>query len=196
MAKRTPKIGKDIQSLINLQASQDININLSEQFIQDLFRVTGYQENDEGYIVDMEDDPFDPVYITVKGKKLRHSVQGVLHKLDMIFDPYNNPVIMDELFKKYISQNHPEIVSTQVLAYKTTDTPRLDTYGYITILYGNGGVIQTGLHYKDSTKYLDAYMRLESMTDSIINDTLKPYDDYEKEYFKELELNKLRGKRK
>ena len=40
-------------------------------------------------------------------------------------------------------------------------------------------MISKANHHKDTTKYLDAFMRLESMTDDLILDTLKPYDEYE-----------------
>ena len=66
-----------------------------------------------------------------------------------------------------------------------TETPRIDTYGYITILYDNGAQIVTGMHYKDSTKYLDAFMRLESMTDSMIQDVLNKYDTFEAVWYAE-----------
>ena len=90
---------------------------------------------------------------------------------------------MEELFKKYVEESHPEIVSTQIFAASTTEIPRTDTYGYIAILYGNGARIVTNNHYKDSTKYLEAFMRLESMTGKMIDDVLNPYDVFEKEWF-------------
>jgi len=43
------------------------------------------------------------------------------------------------------------------------------------------------MHYKDSTKYLDAFMRLESMMNNSVREILAPYDEYEKEYFTNLE---------
>ena len=57
----------------------------------------------------------------------------------------------------------------------------------IVILLDSGYKIQIGLHWKDSTKYLDAFMRMESMTDGIIHESLDKYDIYENEFFKNLE---------
>lgn len=196
--KRPARIGKDIKSLKNIQISPEFDLELSERFIQDVLRITGLTEDSEGYIIDTEDDPFDPEYIIIKGKKLRHTNQGVLHRDDIIFDPYNNPIIMPELFKKYVATVHPEICSVQILAYDTKVVPKLDTYGYLTILYDNGATIKTDIHYRDATKYLDAFMRLEAMTNPIIRDTLRDYDKYEKEYFIKLEhqVPKVRSLRK
>ena len=86
----------------------------------------------------------------------------------------------------------------QILAYDTKVVPKLDTYGYLTILYDNGATIKTDIHYRDATKYLDAFMRLEAMTNPIIRDTLRDYDKYEKEYFIKLEhqVPKVRSLRK
>ena len=75
------------------------------------------------------------------------------------------------------------MVSSQIYAKNMNEIPKMDSYGYIGILYGNGARIVTALHFKDSTKYLDAFMRLESMTDNLINDTLSKYDEFEKKWY-------------
>ena len=60
----------------------------------------------------------------------------------------------------------------------------------MTLLYANGAKIKTDMHYKDSTKYLEAYMRLEAMTNGPVREILGIYDAYEKEYFEALENEK------
>lgn len=187
MAKRKPKTLGDITSLTDFKAVTCTNPELSERFINDVLKITGLEEDDEGYIVDAEDDPFNPEYIVVRNKYLRHTNRGILHKKDMIFDPYNNPIIMEELLKQYMENFHPEVVSSQILAAKENTAVKLNTYGYMTLLYSNGAKIKTDMHYKDSTKYLDAFMRLESMMNNSVREILAPYDEYEKEYFTNLE---------
>ena len=59
------------------------------------------------------------------------------------------------------------------------------------ILFNDGSTITTNLHYKDTTKYLEAMMRLESMGDEMIEETMKPYDEYEKKFFTEIEEGRL-----
>lgn len=175
---------EEIKSLLNIKSKLCTNMELSDRFISDVLRITGLEVDHEGYIVDSEEDIYEPEYILIKGKVLRYTNQGIRHNKDLVFDPYNNPMIMEELFKQYLQTCHPEVVSTHVNAFKPGVIPKTDTFGYIVILYGNGASIRTAPHFKDSTKYLDAFMRLESMTDNLILDTLKPYDEYERELFK------------
>ena len=157
---------------------------LSEQFLGDVLRVTGYEEDREGYIVDASEDPIEPRYLLVKGKPLRHANAGVLHQRDLIFDPYNNPIIMEELFKEYLNDFYDQVVSTQIYAHNTKELPKGDTYGYITILFNDGSKIVTFNHWKDCTKYLEAFMRMEGMCDEMVKDVLQPYDEYENEMVK------------
>ena len=178
-----------VQSIMNIKSKLCTNPELSDDFVNDVLRVTGLEYDSEGYIVDAEDDPIEPDYIQIKGKVLRYTNNGVVHSNDMIFDPYNNPIIMEELFKQYLAESHPEVITTQIYAKSMTETPRIDTYGYITILYGNGAQIVTGMHYKDATKYLDAFMRLESMTDRMIQDVLDKYDQFEAQWYAENSIN-------
>lgn len=168
-----------IISLTNLKSRLCTDPHISDLFVHDVLRVTGLEFDSEGYIVDPEENPIEPDYILIKNKVLRYTNAGVLHANDIIFDPYNMPSIMDELFRRYLSQSHPNVVSTQILAKSLTTAPRIDTYGYISIIYGDGSKIVTKCHYKDSTKYLEAFMRLESMTDNMIDSTLRKYDEYE-----------------
>ena len=174
---------KSVTDLKNITSKPGINIELSNKFIDDVIRITGLEIDEEGYIVDAESDPIEPEYILIKGKALRHTNQGILHNKDLIFDPYNNPVIMEELFRKYLMESHPNVSIAQVCAAKENERTKLNCYGFITIIYDNGAKIKTKCHWKDTTKYLEAFMRLESMTDSMIDDILKPYDDFEQEYF-------------
>jgi hypothetical protein len=174
-----------IQSLTNIKSKLCTDPVIADNFINDVLRVTGLEYDSEGYIVDAEENPIEPDYIMIKGKVLRHTNMGIVHNNDLVFDPYNNPIIMEELFKKYVEDVHPEIVSTQIFAASTTEIPRTDTYGYIAILYGNGARIVTNNHYKDATKYLEAFMRLESMTDTMINDVIQQYDIFEQKWFEE-----------
>ena len=174
-----------IQSLTNIKSKFCTDPVIADNFINDVLRVTGLEYDSEGYIVDAEENPIEPDYIMIKGKVLRHTNMGIVHNNDLVFDPYNNPIIMEELFKKYVEDVHPEIVSTQIFAASTTEIPRTDTYGYIAILYGNGARIVTNNHYKDATKYLEAFMRLESMTDTMINDVIQQYDIFEQKWFEE-----------
>ena len=174
-----------IQSLTNIKSKLCTDPVIADNFINDVLRVTGLEYDSEGYIVDAEENPIEPDYIMIKGKVLRHTDMGIVHNNDLVFDPYNNPIIMEELFKKYVEDVHPEIVSTQIFAASTTEIPRTDTYGYIAILYGNGARIVTNNHYKDATKYLEAFMRLESMTDTMINDVIQQYDIFEQKWFEE-----------
>ena len=174
-----------IQSLTNIKSKLCADPVIADNFINDVLRVTGLEYDSEGYIVDAEENPIEPDYIMIKGKVLRHTNMGIVHNNDLVFDPYNNPIIMEELFKKYVEDVHPEIVSTQIFAASTTEIPRTDTYGYIAILYGNGARIVTNNHYKDATKYLEAFMRLESMTDTMINDVIQQYDIFEQKWFEE-----------
>lgn len=184
MAKQKSPI---IKSLTNLKSRLCTDPHISDLFVHDVLRITGLEFDNEGYIVDPEENPLEPEYILIKNKVLRYANAGVLHANDIIFDPYNMPSIMDELFRRYLSQAHPNVISTQILAKSLTQAPRIDTYGYISILYSDGSKIVTQCHYKDSTKYLEAFMRLESMTDKMINDTIGKYDEYEA-----IEFNKER----
>ena len=183
--KQIQKVFKAERSLYNIRSRYCTNNELSDQFISDLLMVTGYEIDEEGYIVDPEDDPIEPEYVQVKGRVLRVVRNGILHSTDLVFDPYNNITIMEEMFKHYLATSHTEVSSTQIHAADPNVVTKLDTYGYMTILYSNGATIKTGLHYKDSTKYLDAFMRLESMVDKVVMDRLKPYDEYEAAFFKE-----------
>ena len=171
------------QSIYEIKSKYCTNPQLSEQFRSDVLLISGYELDDEGYVVDTEEDPIYPEYVQCKGRLLRVTDNGILHSTDLIFDPYNNLMIMEELFKHYLASCHPEVVTTQIHAYRPNVIPKSDVYGYMTILYSNGTNIQTGLHYKDTTKYLDAFMRLESRIDSIVMNDLKPYDEYEKKFF-------------
>lgn len=179
-----------VKSLTNIKSKLCDNPELSEDFINDVLRITGLEYDSEGYIIDPEDDPIEPAYIQIKGKVLRYTNtgSGVIHSSDIIFDPYNNPMIMEELFKKYLEEFHHNVVSTQIFAHSMKSIPKIDTYGYISINYGNGAKIVTGLHYKDSTKYLDAFMRMESMTDATVMETLRKYDEYEKSIYYENDI--------
>lgn len=169
--------------LLNITTKLNDNVELTNRFVDDVIRVTGLEIDDEGYIVDPENDPLEPDYIVVRGKVLRLTNQGIIHTKDLVFDPYNNPIIMEELFRRYLAENHPEVTAAQIYPNSPNDTSKVNPYGYITILYNNGAKIKTGLHYKDATKYLDAFMRMESMTDILINDILAPYDEFEAEWF-------------
>lgn len=183
MKKKKEKI-QTSKSLFNIKSKYCINPELSDQFISDILLVTGYEVDKEGYIVDTEDDPEYPDYVQCKGRVLRLANSGILHTTDLIFDPYYNITIMEELFKQYLAQFHAEISSTQIHAVDTKTAPKADSYGYITILYADGSTIKTRNHYKDTTKYLDAFMKLESMSDEMIKSKLAPYDEYEAEFFK------------
>lgn len=160
------------------------NKELSDRFVSDVLRITGLEIDHEGYLVDAEEDSVEPEYVAIKNRPVRYSNAGILHNRDIIFDPYNNVMIIEELFKQYLAKFHPEVASTQIYAVKSGTIPKNDTYGFITIIYGNGATISTSPHYKDTTKYLDAFMRLESMTDDIVKDTLDIYDAYEESVFK------------
>lgn len=172
--------------LLNIRNKLNDNDELARRFIDDVIRITGYEIDEEGYVVDSEEDPIEPDYIIVRGKALRQTDNGILHMKDLIFDPYHNSMIMEELFKRYLASNHPEVVSHQIYPYNPNDAARVNTYGYITVLYNNGNKITTHCHYRDSTKYLEAWMMMESYFGDMIAETMKPYDDYEKEYFAEL----------
>lgn len=161
------------------------NIELSNSFIDDFLRVSGYVIDDEGYIVNDEDDILNPDYIIIKGKLLRHTTQGVLHDTDLIFDPYNNCLILEELFKRYIIECHPQISAFQIFNAKKDVPTSINCYGYMIVLYDNGAQIITDNHWKDSTKFLDMWYRLESHDPDTIRNILKPYDDYEEQFFTE-----------
>lgn len=173
-----------IQSLLNIKSKMCTDPHIADQFVNDVLRITGLEYDSEGYVVDAEDNPIEPEYIIIKNKVLRYTTSGIVHAQDLIFDPYNIPSIMEELFRRYLSQCHPDVVSTQILAHSMVETPKIDTYGYITILYGNGAMIKTKCHHKDATKYLEAFMRLESMADDMIEETLNKYDEYENNWVK------------
>lgn len=181
-----------VNDLFNIKSKLCTNPEIADMFANDVLRITGLEYDNEGYVVDAEENPLEPDYIVIKDKFLRYTIGGILHSQDIIFDPYNIPSIMEELFRRYIGQCHPNIVSTQILAQQISKIPKMDTYGYITILYGNGNKIQTKCHYKDSTKYLEAFMRLESMTDNMIEQTISKYDKYEAEEVARIEKEKVK----
>lgn len=159
------------------------NPELSNLFINDFLRVSGFEIDDEGYIIDTEDDPLDPEYIIIKGKFLRHTIHGIVHDTDLIFDPYNNCSILEELFKRYAIECHPRISSFQIFNAKKDITSSINCYGYLVALYDDGSQVITDNHWKDSTKFLDLWYRLESHDPEIIRDILRPYDEYENEFF-------------
>lgn len=195
MAKKSNDI-IEANSIYNIKSKYCTNEELSDQFVSDILNITGYEIDDEGYLIDTEDNPLDPDYVQCKGRLLRVTNRGILHSTDIIFDPYNNISIVEEIFKHYLAEHHSEVISTQIHAQDPLAPPRSDNYGYITILYANGAIIKTGLHYKDTTKYLDAFMRLESRVDDVVMKDLKPYDDYEKEYFEKYKtMNPLASKK-
>ena len=182
--KKTATQPEITKSLLNFKSKLCTNTELSDRFVSDVIRITGLEIDAEGYLVDSEDDAIEPDYIAIKGKPVRYATQGILHGKDILFDPYNNLMIMEELFQQTLAKFHPEVSNSQIYACKRDKpVPKVDAYGFVTIMYGNGAKISTACHFKDTTKYLDAFMRLESMTDSIILETLKPYDDYEKAFF-------------
>ena len=106
-----PKKKKEVERkpLLNFRSNMCTNPELSDRFADEVLRITGLEVDDEGYIVDTEEDPFEPDYIFVKGKMLRRTNQGLLFANDIIFDPYNNTVIIEELLRQYIQKYHPEI---------------------------------------------------------------------------------------
>ena len=195
MAKKKKVV--EHKPLMNFRSRMCTNPELSDKFSDEVLRITGLDVNDEGYIVDSEEDPFEPDYIFIKGKMLRRTNQGLLFAKDIIFDPYNNPMIMEELFKQYLQKYHPEISSTQIMITEknTEGKGRGDLDGYMSIIYSNGAKIITNNHIKDSTKILEAFMRLEAMTDDLVNDLLKPFDEYERTQFRE-DLEKLNSKKR
>lgn len=180
--KKKPTIAG--MTLTDIRSKYCTNPELSDQFVSDLLTITGLEIDDEGYLVDPEDDPFEPEYVSIKNKPCRYAKNGVLHSRDLLFDPYNNTSIMEELFRQYLAKSHPEVVQSQILAAKKGVVPHPDSFGFITIIYSNGDLIKTANHWKDTTKYLDAFMRLESMTDNLVLEKLYPYDAYEAEFFK------------
>lgn len=185
MSKKLEKeIFKTENSLYDIRSKYCTDPVLSERFTADVLMVTGFEVDAEGYIVDAEEDPVEPEYVQCKGRVLRMTNAGILHSTDVIFDPYNNIVIMEELFKHYLAMHHSEVSTTQIHALNHTGGPRVDLLGYMTILYSNGATIKTANHYKDTTKYLDAFMRLESMVDDVVVERLRPYDEYEDAFFK------------
>ena len=193
-----PRKKKPIEKkpILNFRSRMCTNSELSDKFADEVLRITGLEVDDEGYIVDSEDDPFEPDYIFIKGKMLRRTNQGLLFAKDIIFDPYNNPIIMEELFNQYLQKYHPEVSNTQIMITEKFDGKvRGDLDGYMSIMYSNGAKIITGCHIKDATKRLEAFMRLESMTDDLVNELLKPFDDYERTQFKQ-DLEELNSKRK
>lgn len=159
------------------------NPKLSNLFISDFLKVSGYEIDDEGYIIDTEEDALNPEYVSIKGKFLRHTIQGVLHNTDMIFDPYNDYRITEELFKIYLANCHPQISSFQIFNAKKDLSASYNCYGYMMVLYDNGGQILTDNHWKDSTKILDMWYRLESHDPETIRNILKVYDEYEDEVY-------------
>lgn len=165
------------------------NKELSDKFISDFIIISGLEIDDDGYLINTEDDFINPEYIEIKGKLLRYTNKGVLHTTDMIFDPYNNIFIMEELFRNYIKTCHKDVISFQILN-KNMNKKGINTLGYISIIYFNGAKVQTANHYKDTTKYLDAFMRMESYTNDLINEILAPYDLYESQIF---ENNETKG---
>lgn len=165
--------------LTNIKCRTCDNKELSDQFIDDFLRVVGFEIDEEGYIVNTEDDPIEPDYIVIRNKALRRANNGILHSTDLLFDPYNNPMIMEEMFRNYIVENHPEVCNFQIMGKSEGVHYKMNSIGYITIRYNNGAVVNTNIHFKDSTKYLEAFMRMEGMGDSLIAETLIPYDSYE-----------------
>lgn len=173
--------------LNNITTSNCDNLELSYQFIEDFLRISGLEIDQEGYVVNSEVDIVEPEYIVIRGKALRRTNQGIAHSKDLIFDPYNNTLIIEELFRQYLMESHPEAITFQILNSQKDKQPKPNTFGYIMIMFSNGAQIQTCNHWKDSTKFLDAWMCCESYIRPMIDDILKPYDEYEKEYFAELE---------
>ena len=194
-----PKKKKEVERkpLLNFRSNMCTNPELSDKFADEVLRITGLEVDDEGYIVDTEEDPFEPDYIFVKGKMLRRTNQGLLFAKDIIFDPYNNTVIIEELLRQYIQKYHPEISTYNIFVTEKNieGKGKYDLGGYMRILYKNGAQINTNYHIKDSTKFLEGFMRLESMSDELVNDLLKPFDEYEKEQYR-IDLEKLNSKKK
>lgn len=165
------------------------NIELTNHFADEVIKILGYDIDDEGYIVNSDvDEGEEEEYIVFKGKALRMSTQKVLHSTDMLFDPYNVPIIMEFLFSNYLRENHPMVSTAQIYSAKEGETPKSNcTYGYLKVLYDNGSFIVTNNHYRDSTKILEAIFRLESYGDQMIKDILEPYDTWEKIYYSDAE---------
>lgn len=164
------------------------NIELTNKFADDVIKILGFDIDEEGYIVNSDVDfGEDEEYILFKGKALRLPTQKVLHSTDALFDPYNIPTIMELLMSNYLRESHPDVSTTQIYSAKEGEIPRSNcTYGYMKILYNNGAYIITNNHYKDSTKMLEGIFRLESYGDQLIKEILQPYDDWEVEYFNDI----------
>lgn len=161
------------------------NIELTNHFADEVIKILGYDVDKEGYVVDSDvDEGEEEEYIIFKGKALRMPTQKVLHSTDMLFDPYNIPVIMEFLFSNYLRENHPLVSIAQIYSAKEGETPKSNcTYGYMKILYDNGSYIKTNNHYRDSTKILEGIFRLESYGDQMIREILEPYDTWESIYY-------------
>ena len=81
MAKqKSPKI----ISLTNLKSRLCTDPHISDLFVHDVLRITGLEFDNEGYIVDPEENPLEPEYILIKNKVLRYANAGVLHANDII----------------------------------------------------------------------------------------------------------------
>lgn len=176
-----------LQNMIHITNKLNENKELSMKFIDDVLKISGYEVDEEGYLVDytnVEDESDKPDYVIFKGKALRLGSYGVLHSTDILFDAYANPNIMEFLFIEYIKETHPQVSLVQIFAEKEGAIPKgSNTYGYLKILYEDGSFINTKNHWKDSTKYLEGWCRLESMGNDMIADLLRPYDEWENEYY-------------
>lgn len=167
----------------DIKSAKCTNKKLSNLFISDFLKVSGYEVDKNGYIMNIEDDILNPEYVTINGKFLRHTIQGVLHNNDIAFDPYNDIHVIETLFVKYLDECHPQISSFQIIDSTKVLATGYNNYGQMIVLYNNGGQIITDKHWKDSTKFLDMWYRLESHDPDTIRNILKEYDEYESKYY-------------
>ena len=131
-----------------------------EEFNTLMFENIGLDLNEEGHVID--DDL--GVELMIKGKVLVLDPNKVFPGSNtLLFDPIDNPSIMDKLFKHYVDKiGNDSGVYTRLIAYNSAGK---NEKTFLEIIMSDGTVYRSGRYYNDNIKCGDIILQLNSAID-------------------------------
>lgn len=131
-----------------------------EEFNNLMFENIGLDVNDQGFVYD-EDLGLE---LMIKGKKMVVDPEKVSYGA-ILFDPINNPSIMDKLFKHYIEKiGNEDGVYTKLIAYSPAQK---NEKAFLEIIQSDGTKYRSGKYYNDNIKCADIILQLNSAVSSM-----------------------------